>query len=186
MVTLEQVEKLREYANISYDEAKTALENADGDILQAIIELERQGKIQPPKGGGQFQTGSAAVADNTQSNKSNKGKENQAESKHDKSAFGRNMKKLFRWLGGVIHKGNINAFVVEKDGESLMRLPLTVLVILATFAFWIVLPLIIVGLFFNFRYSFEGPDINNSKVNDAMNTVANAAEEIKNDMRSNS
>jgi hypothetical protein len=55
-----------------------------------------------------------------------------------------------------------------------------------TFAFWIVLPLIIVGLFFNFRYSFEGPDINNSKVNDAMNTVANAAEEIKNDMRSNS
>ena len=51
MVTLEQVEKLREYANISYDEAKTALENADGDILQALIELEQQGKVKAPEGG---------------------------------------------------------------------------------------------------------------------------------------
>ena len=50
MVTLEQVEKLREHANISYDEAKAALENANGDILQAIIDLEKQGKIKPPPG----------------------------------------------------------------------------------------------------------------------------------------
>jgi hypothetical protein len=38
-------------------------------------------------------------------------------------------------------------------------------------------------MFFSFRYYFQGPDINNTKVNDAMDTVANAAEEIKNDMK---
>jgi hypothetical protein len=52
MVTLEQVEKLREHANVSYDEAKAALENAGGDILQALIDLERAGKVIPPQGGG--------------------------------------------------------------------------------------------------------------------------------------
>ncbi|MDD4565389.1 MAG: DUF4342 domain-containing protein [Eubacteriales bacterium] len=183
MVTLEQVEKLREYANISYDEAKTALENADGDILQALIELERQGKVQSPEGGGQYHTGSVAITGSTQKEEN---KNEQFGGNRDKSAFRQNMKKLFHWLGGIIHKGNINAFVVEKNGESMMRLPVTVLVLMVLFAFWIVVPLIIVGLFFSFRYSFQGPDINSSKVNDAMNTVATAAEEIKNDMRGDS
>lgn len=184
MVTLEQVEKLREYANISYDEAKKALEDTGGDILQALIELERQGKVQPPEGGGRYDTGAVSIAENTQ--KEDKKNDQSGNNNRDKSAFGKNMRRFFHWLGAIIHKGNINAFVVEKGGESMMRLPITVLVILLLAAFWIVVPLIIVGLFFNFRYFFEGPDINSSKVNDAMNTVADAAEEIKNDMRKDS
>ena len=43
MITLEQVEKLREKANVSYDEAKAALEAANGDMLEALINLEKQG-----------------------------------------------------------------------------------------------------------------------------------------------
>ncbi len=55
MVTLEQVEQLRQRANISYDEAKAALEETNGgDLLQAIINLEKQNCIKPPKGGGFF------------------------------------------------------------------------------------------------------------------------------------
>lgn len=92
MVTLEKVEKLREYANISYDEAKKALENADGDILQALIDLERQGKVQSPKGGGQYHTSSVTITNNTQQ----KGNDEQSKNSHEKtSAFGKNMKKLF-------------------------------------------------------------------------------------------
>lgn len=51
MVTLEQVEKLCERANISYDEARAALEETNGDILEAIINLEKQNRIQAPRGG---------------------------------------------------------------------------------------------------------------------------------------
>ena len=184
MVTLEQVEKLREYANVSYDEAKTALENADGDILQALIDLERQGKVTPPQGGGQYHSGNMleVVAD-TQSTETKKTKDQSKCNSNEKSAFSRNMGRFFRWMGGVIHKGNVNAFVVEKNGTSIMRLPITVLVLLLLFAFWVVVPLLIVGMFFSFRYYFQGPDISSNKVNDAMDTVANAAEEIKNDIR---
>ena len=183
MVTLEQVEKLREYANVSYDEAKAALESAGGDILQALIDLERQGKVKPPQGGGQYNSGSIQVSGATQHGESNKESGKTNRNPNEKSAFNRNMGRFFRWMGEVIHKGNINALVVEKNGTSIMRLPITVLVILLVCAFWIVVPLLVIGMFFSFRYYFQGPDINSSKVNDAMDTVANAAEEIKNDIK---
>ncbi len=44
MDTFEKVEKLREKANVTFEEAKAALEEANGDLLDAMILLERQGK----------------------------------------------------------------------------------------------------------------------------------------------
>ena len=46
MEHIEMVEKLMEKANVSYAEAKQALENNNWDMLDALIELERQGKVQ--------------------------------------------------------------------------------------------------------------------------------------------
>lgn len=183
MVTLEQVEKLREHADITYDEAKAALENAGGDILQAIIDLEKQGKIRPPQGGGKYTSSSIEAVPSLSKEECKKEKAQSKCNNGEKSAFSRNMGRFFRWMGDIIHKGNVNALVVEKNGNSIMRLPITVLVLLLIFAFWIVVPLLIVGLFFSFRYFFEGPDIKSTAVNDAMDTVANAAEEIKHDIR---
>ncbi len=183
MVTLEQVEKLREYADISYNEAKAALESTGGDILQALINLEQQGKVKPPQGGGQYHSGDIELVEITQQEESKKTKDQSKFHSNEKSAFHRNMGRFFRWMGEVVHKGNVNAFVVEKNGSSIMRLPITVLALLLLFAFWIMVPLIIVGIFFSFRFYFQGPDISSNKVNDAMDTVANAAEEIKNDMK---
>ena len=52
-VTLEQVEQLRAHAAVSYEEARRALEACDGDLLDALILLEREGRI--PPGGGRSQ-----------------------------------------------------------------------------------------------------------------------------------
>jgi hypothetical protein len=41
----EMVEKLREKANVSYEEAKAALEAADWNLLDALVLLENQGKV---------------------------------------------------------------------------------------------------------------------------------------------
>lgn len=183
MVTLEQVEKLREYADISYDEAKAALENTGGDILQALIDLERQGKVTPPQGGGQYRSSSSAIVCSQQAEDDSYKNSQSSHSTGEKSAFSRNMRRFFVWMGAVLHKGNVNSFVVEKDGNSVMRLPISVLVLLLLFAFWVVVPLLIVGMFFGFRYLITGPDIKGSRVNDAMNSVADAAEEIKKDIK---
>ena len=43
-ITLEQVEHIKRTANVSYEDAREALVQADGDLLDAMIWLERQGK----------------------------------------------------------------------------------------------------------------------------------------------
>ena len=47
MEHIDMMEKLREKANISLGEAKDVLERADWDMLEALVILEKEGKIQP-------------------------------------------------------------------------------------------------------------------------------------------
>ena len=49
MTNFEKVEKLVQKANVSYEEAKAALDKADGDLLDAVILLEKEGKTQAPR-----------------------------------------------------------------------------------------------------------------------------------------
>ena len=55
-VTLEQVEALRARAEVSYEEARAALEDSGGDLLDALIALERAGKLRPDGARGAFFT----------------------------------------------------------------------------------------------------------------------------------
>ncbi|MBO5256257.1 MAG: UBA/TS-N domain protein, partial [Clostridia bacterium] len=47
MEHIEMVERLHEKANISYTDAKDALERSGWDMLEALVLLEREGKIDP-------------------------------------------------------------------------------------------------------------------------------------------
>ena len=47
-ITLEQVERLREKANVSYGQAKAALEYIGGNLLHALLYLVDQGVIPLP------------------------------------------------------------------------------------------------------------------------------------------
>ena len=54
MTNYEMVELLRQKANVSYEEAKAALEASDWDLLDAIVLLEREGKV--PENDARFST----------------------------------------------------------------------------------------------------------------------------------
>lgn len=170
MDNFEKVEKLREKANVSYEEAKQALENSNWDILDAMIYLEQNGKVKGPE----------HTSYTTQCEK----KIIEVESeKENKASFGDLMKRFMKWCARWIEKGNNNSFCVEKNRREIFRVPITLLVVLLFFAFWVVLPLLVVGLFFNLRYHFAGPDIRNVDIdlNRAMDGAASAAENIKNE-----
>ncbi len=64
-----------------------------------------------------------------------------------------------------------------------MTVPVTVLAVLLIFTFWITVPLIIVGLFFGYRYRFAGPDLGKENVNQALDSVAKAAENFKREVK---
>lgn len=44
-VNLEQIDQLRQRANVSYEEAKDALERCGGDMVEALIYLEKINKV---------------------------------------------------------------------------------------------------------------------------------------------
>lgn len=173
MATLEQVEKLREKANVSYDEAKAALDATNGDLLDALIYLERQGKVNSPAGGGFYtsETDSAQVKVEPYTPSANEPPKGET--------FSDLMKRFWKFCKKIVHKGNTNNFVVMSGSDVKLRVPITVFVLLILFAFWVTVPLMIIGLFFSLRYRFTGPDVKTDAVNDAMDAAASAADSIK-------
>lgn len=171
MATLDQVEKLREKANVSYDDAKAALDACGDDLLEALIYLEKQGKVKPPEGNGSYSSNESQRTE--EQPKPEYGREYGGES------FSGLLRRFGRFCLNVIHKGNINTFEVIYRGEVRASVPVTVLVLLLIFAFWVVLPLLIIGLFFGLRYRFQGPDLGKQGVNHAMDSVADATDDLK-------
>ena len=46
-INLEQIDELRKRANVSYEDAKNALEQCEGNLIEALVYLEKQNKIKP-------------------------------------------------------------------------------------------------------------------------------------------
>lgn len=158
MITLEQVEKLKSVTGVNYNEAKEALDQTRGDILEAVLLLERQGKVNKPANDGFVS-----------SKETEPKKEEQPKHKEDDS-----LKKFFDWLKHLLHLGNTNDFVVYKEDRDSISIPLTIFLIMLLFAFWVVFPLMIIGLFFNYRYRFAGPNFKDDRINKTVDTISNA------------
>ena len=177
MVTLEQVEKLKERANISYDEARAALEASNGDLLEAIINLEKQNRVEAPKGGGYYSSKDAEKCGGQNG-------EERYKYQHQKGSSLRDLiGKFFKGFKKMVCRGNKNYFEAVRDGNIIISIPVTLLVVLLIFAFYFTLPLLVVGLFFGCRYSFKGPDLGKENLNRAMDSVADVAEKLKKEVK---
>ena len=162
MITIEQVEKLRKYTGVSYTLAKEALEETDGDLLEAVILLEKQQKLQP-------QSEKTNVrSDHVEEEKVVEDKKKERKDSEANETF----REFIRFIKDLLHKGNTNRFDVVKDKKVVMMIPMTLFVILILFAFWFMLPLLIIGLFFGYGYRFSGTDLEKTNVNEAVEKVS--------------
>jgi hypothetical protein len=170
MVELEQVEKLRERTGISYEEAKKALEEADGDLLEALIRLERKNLIKAPEADGYY----SSKGEKQESSDQNQNTYKDTKPNNGGTRLSEMFGEFFKWCGKVFHKGNTNSFKVIKDGTTVMLIPLTVLALCLIFCFWVTIPLIFIGLVFGYRYRFSGPDLDRTDINKSVETVSDA------------
>lgn len=95
-ITLEQVDVVRERCNVSYAQAKEALEACNGDVLEAIIYIEQNQK-----------------------------KENEnSETKDNEYTFNAiSMEELKNLIKGLIEKGNVTRIKIKKDDKEILDIP---------------------------------------------------------------
>lgn len=164
-ITLEQVERLREKADVSYAQAKEALEYSGGNLLDALIYLEEKGAIPRPEGAYYSTRGESTAS--SQESRADVLPELVREEKRARPKIG-----IFRRIRYALLD---NELEIWRRDQPVTALPVLILILLLVFAFWVTVPLLILGLFLGFRYRFSGPDLERDSINDVMGSVADGA-----------
>ena len=176
MTELEKVEKLREKTDVSFAEAKDALDKSGGDILDALILLESQGKATIPAGGGFFSGADVPSGNSSAFSASSRTSNNTVDSGE---TFTDLMKRFGAFCLKMFNKGLSNYLEATKGDQHLFSCPVLVLVLLLIFFFWVTVPLFILSLFFGFNYRFSGADLGKDAVNSVMDSAADVVADVK-------
>ena len=165
MTNYEMTEKLSEKMGVSMEEAKTALEASDWDMLDAALLLEKEH-------GGEQRAYSTR-------------QENRDEGEQTGHRGDRVVSRLGALVKRVLTVGNRNRFEVRRKNaeEIVLDMPATAMVLLLIFAFWVCVPLLVIGLFAGFRYSFSGAELGREGINNAMDKAAAAADKVLDEIR---
>ena len=165
MTNYEMTEKLSEKMGVTMEEAKTALEASDWDMLDAALLLEKE------HGGENAPYTTRQARD-----------EEAPRAGHDRRS-------VMNRIGNVLHRllslGNSNRFEVRRKGEDalVLDMPVTAMVLLLLFAFWVCVPLLVIGLFAGFHYSFSGSELGRESINHAMDKASEAADRVMDEIR---
>ena len=143
MEHIEMVERLHEKAGISYTDAKDALERSGWDMLEALVLLEREGKIDPL-------TASTSSADGGTSYE-----KVTATASRKESNFHEAMNGVREKLRKMFDDSLSTDFVVKRQGKEVFRLQVLIALILCLCLWEPILAALVIGLICDCRYSFE-------------------------------
>ena len=93
------------------------------------------------------------------------------------------VKELLLAVADLLRHCTVNQFEVWRNGELMTALPVLVLILLVVLAYWISLPLLVIGLLFGCRYRFSGPDLDKNKVGETVNRVSDSVRDAVGQVR---
>ena len=157
MDNFEKVERLVEKANVSFEDAKAALDEANGDLLDAMIILEKRGKVKGPE---QSEYVSGKSEQTEYANVSEAVRESARTDKGEAfKGVGGFFRRIFRYLSD-------NSLRVAKNGNDIINLPLWLSAIIILFTWHVIWIVILVS--------------NDSK---AVNTILDQASDIADNVK---
>ena len=174
MEMIEKVERLRERADVTYEEAKAALEEAGGDLLDAMVLLERRGKVRGPAQSSysteyEEQKDYIRVRDKVEQQKKS--------APSFTHTVGRLVKTFFSFIRHTV-------FIVTKEDSIIFTMPTWVLVLILFFFWEAVVPVMVIALFFKVNYSFDGAQ-NVKRANDILVKAGEFAQDVRNEFTAN-
>ena len=174
MEMIEKVERLRERADVTYEEAKAALEEAGGDLLDAMVILERQGKVRGP-------ARSSYSTEYDEQKDYIRVRDKVEQQKKSAPSFthtvGRLVKTFFSFIRHTV-------FIVTKEDSIIFTMPSWVLVLLLFFFWEAIVPVMVIALFFKVNYSFDGAQ-NVKRANDILGKAGEFAQDVRNEFTAN-
>ena len=94
-ITLEKVDMVRERTGVTYEKAKEALEASEGDVLEALIYIEKTQDTSNKSEASQGEFESKAVS----------------------------IEELKTWIKQIVEKGNVTRIKIKKDDAELIDIP---------------------------------------------------------------
>ena len=168
----EMIEVLMGKAHVTREEAEQILEGCNYDLLDAIVYLERRGKVE---------NNETTTIIEVKEEKKEKSKEKKNEENF--GGIGEVVGRIFKFIGKIFRKGNENFFEIRKDNEKPIRISLTISILLLIFFMPPVLILLVIGLFCGYKYSLSGKKVNYEGVNNIFDEVSKSADTIKKDFK---
>ncbi len=178
METFELIEALRKKANVSFEDAKEAMEACDYDMLDAMVYLEKQGKVN------EGSTASYTTSSGTETSQEFEQAQKSYEDSCQRTTFGEVINKFGKWCGRVIQKSLEIDFCVTRNEKLLLKVPVLVLVLALLMAFWLLAILLVVGLFCDCKYFFQGMNTATINLNQICEQASETCENIKKDFQS--
>lgn len=171
MTRLEMVEKIREKTGVTYEEARAALEKANWDMLDAVVEIEKE---HPAK--------STKAAENSESAKENTAEksEQRTSSRVRTGEVGDKIASVLRWIGAIIRKGEGTHLEITRKDEPVMELSIVALILLFLINWWIPAILIVAGLFTGYKFRVTAKGAAARIVNSVSEKASAAADEFVN------
>ena len=166
MDDLEKVETIRTKCNVSYTDAKAALDAADGNVLDAIIWLESQGKTQ---------TTSAHAATESAPADEPSAEMVAAQAAYEKSSektdFSKKMDSVWEYLKKLFRLSLDTKFIATRRDAIILNIPILIPIV-ALFAWGATIWLMLIGLFFGMRYRIDSDGDVPGSINNLMDHAA--------------
>lgn len=173
MERYEMAELLSKKAGVSLEEARQALAENEWDLLDAMVALERRGRTA-------VSTVTVDGADRGEYSEPQPVKNTAAKEPFFTNGFAEiwhYIKRLWRFLLDT-------SFTIYHRNEKAFSVPILVLAVLLVCCFWVVLPLLVIGLFVGCKYRFEGKKAADA-ANRAMEKLDGVVENIKDTLDDN-
>ena len=195
MDNYQKVEQLVNKAGCSYEEAKAALEACEWDMIDAIISLEREGKVKKETVEMSSQKAEEAedvIPEVTPEVIAASGSRSSEDSKADDQSTGSSKKSekatkrgrnLWNRFKSVMTKNRM--VVIKSNGQQLMDIPIFIPVIALIAFFWATLALAVIAMVFGCHFHFEGEDLGKTNINSTMDKATDYAEKVRNDLTGN-
>ena len=194
MDNYQKVEQLVNKVGCSYEDAKTALEGCGWDMLDAVISLEREGKVKKATVEHTAQNTAEAIEiiPEVAAEKVSDSSSQQIIYSYDDSAAGKqgdsgntgdapkHKPSLWARIKRILTKNRM--VILRSNGQVIMDLPVWIPVLALIAFFWATLTVAVIAMVFGCRFHFEGEDLGRTNINSTMDKATDYAEKVKKDI----